>query len=438
MIRPNLLCLVAAVAFLLAASSAAYAQHGPQFGHGHPPLLQLPQSNYQAPIVDHYSQRPPRLWDDEQPIEKFLTEVTSRSWLKVEFLMWNYKAAGDNLIGAPVTGLQRVVPNNSLQGIDVPIDVNDNLNGGNSVGETLFPTMTTIGGQDVPGIRGTWGVALNDAELEMSVFGFQQSGDSLLINNIAGPRDILFDLDPINNPDPSLGTSFNPNYAIPLLTDGAVTDVAAMNSLVFNDSLQAELKTQVWGSEISLLTDKDISGDGPSWQWLGGFRYVSLDEEFRVNGTFDGRGLVPDRTTTIRSHATNHIYGPQFGGRAAFNTRWFTLSATPRVTFGLNDHTTSVNANPIGTGATRFGSNTVDFGTITQLNLAGEVHLNTHFSVYGGYDFMWLPRVTRPQDNIVYNSTTAAGGGFTPDIRENVNFSNFVAQGFSIGAVFRY
>ena len=438
MIRPNLLCLVSAVAFLLAASSSACAQHGPQFGPGHPPLIQLPQSNCPAPIVDHYSQGHPRLWDEEQPIEKFLTEVTSRSWLKMEFLMWNYSAPGDNLIGAPVTGLQFVVPNNSLQGIDVPIDVNDNLNGGNSVGATLFPTMVTIGGQDVPGIRGTWGVALNDAELEMSFFGLEQSGDSLFINNIAGPRDLLFALDPLNNPDPSLGTTFNPNYAIPLLTDGAVTDVAAMNALIFNDSLQAEQRTQVWGSEISLLTDKDFVGNGPSWQWLGGFRYVSLDEEFSVNGTFNGRGLVADRTTTIRSHATNHIYGPEIGGRAAINTRWFTLSATPRVMFGLNDHTTSVNANPLGTGATRFGSNTVDFGTITQLNLSGEVHLNRHFSVYGGYDFMWLPRVTRPQNNIVYNSTTAAGGGFTPDIRENVNFSNFVAQGISIGAVFRY
>ncbi len=436
MIRPNLLCLVAAVTFLLAASSAASAQHGPQFGHAHPPLIQLPQSNYRAPIVDHYVQGPPGLWDDEQPIEKFLTEVTSRSWLKMEFLMWENTAAGDTTIGAPVTGLQLVVPDNSRQGIDVPVDINDNLNGGNTVGATLFPTLTTIGGQDVPGVRGTWGVALNNADLEISFFGLERSSDSFLRNDIAGPRDILATINPTI--DASLGTTFNPNYAIPLLTDGLVTDVAAVNALIFNDSFQASLRTQLWGSEILLLSDKDIAGEGPSWQWLGGFRYISLDEEFNAGGTFDGRGLVPNRTTTIRSHATNHIYGPQFGGRAAFNTRWFTLSATPRVTFGLNDYTTSVNANALGTGATRFGSNNVEFGTVTQLNLSGEVHLSTHFSVYGGYDFMWFPKVTRPQENIVYNSTNAVGGGFTPDIRENVNFSNFLAQGISVGAVFRY
>lgn len=435
MIRSNLFKLVAGVVFVAAVHVTAQAQHGHYAGH--PPLIQMPQSSYVPPIVDHYVQGPPKLWDDQQPIEAFLHEVASRSWIRLEYLNWNYRRPGDDLVGAPVTGLLRVVPNNSLQGIQAPVDINDNLNGGNTVGQTLFPTEHTIGKEDIPGLRGTLGVALNGADLEMSFFGMEQSSDEFLRSNIAGPRDQLAVLDPTI--DPSLGTTFNPNYAIPLLTGGAVTDVAAANYLIFNDSLQIEQESQLWGSEIMLLTDKDIpGGEGPAWQWLGGFRYINLDETFNVRGTFDGRGLQPDRSTNIQSLTVNNIYGPQIGARASLNSRWFTLSATPRVTFGVNDHTSTVTANPLGAAVTRTGNESVDFGTVTQLNLMAEIHFNTHFSVYGGYDFIWIPDVTRPDENINWNSTNDLAGGFTPNITEHTNFSSFIAQGISVGAVFRY
>ena len=35
-------------------------------------------------------------------------------------------------------------------------------------------------------------------------------------------------------------------------------------------------------------------------------------------------------------------------------------------------------------------------------------------------------------------SFVLGAAGFTPDIRQNVNYSNFSANGFSLGAVFRY
>ncbi len=133
--RPNLLSLAAAAVLLSIASSEALAQHAPQYGppqyggpeycpppqQGHPPLFQMQRNQYQAPGVDHYVEQAPALWDENRPIEHFLHEVTSRSWMRLEFMQWSFQGPRAETIGAPVSGLQVVVPNNSVEGIDVPL-----------------------------------------------------------------------------------------------------------------------------------------------------------------------------------------------------------------------------------------------------------------------------------------------------------------------------
>ena len=459
--RPNLLSLAAAAVLLSIASSEALAQYTPQYGppgyggspqyadpqycppqqQRHPSLFQMPRNQYQAPVVDHYVEQAPGLWDENRPIEHFLHEVTSRSWMRLEFMQWSFQGPQAGTIGAPVSGLQNVVPNNSVEGINSPILVNDNLNGGNTAGFTLFAQSNGLDLIDTPGIRGTLGVAMNGGDLEMSFFGFQQQSSVTAYNNIDGPRQILaaqIFADTGVVVDPAIGLQTIPNYAIPLLTDGSVTDVAGLNSLIFDQSLQATLSSQMWGSELTFLTDRYVPGEGFGFQWLGGLRYTNLAESYNIHGTYDGGAAVADRTTNISSAVNSNYYGPEAGARFSVNTRWFTLSATPRIMMGLNDYTATVSANAIGTGLTTFESSKVNFGTVTQLNLAAEVHLNTKFSVYGGYDFMWLTQVSRPDQNIYYNSISAGAAGFTPDIRQNVQYSNFAANGFSLGAVFRY
>ena len=134
----------------------------------------------------------------------------------------------------------------------------------------------------------------------------------------------------------------------------------------------------------------------------------------------------------------NNVYGPEFGGRAALTTKWITLSATPRVLFGVNDHSSNVSSNILAAIPGRATDRSVDFGTVTQLNLATEFHFSSAFSIYGGYDFMWMPSVTRPFENVVYNSTIDINGAAIADIRQHTNLTTFMAQGFSVGACFRY
>ena len=421
MLRPNLYSLLASTVILIFGSTKAAAQYGPPGYQPHTPLIQMPRSTYQAPIVDHYVESAPKLWDDQQPIEHFLGEVARRSWIKVEYLHWDFENPGNGNIGAPVTGIF------SSSG---QFEAFDNLNGGLSVGTSVIPNNGQISLNDTPGVRGTWGVNLNGGSAELNFFGTGEVTDTYSTGNIRNFRDPAA---------PATGNEFSPNYIIPLLSNGGVSDIATLNGIVIDDHLNVEMSSQMWGTELSLLTEAYLPGEGFTWQWLGGFRYINMDEAYNLVGVNNTGGTVTDRVTTINSNTGNHMYGPEIGGRASLVHRWMTLSVTPRIAFALNDNSSTVSSDPLGTGVfTTATRSEVDFTTITQVSFTGEVHLNANFSVYGGYDFMWMPRVSRPHSNITFDSTAAVGGGFDPVIGLHKKLQNFAMEGLSVGAVFRY
>ena len=66
-----------------------------------------------------------------------------------------------------------------------------------------------------------------------------------------------------------------------------------------------------------------------------------------------------------------------------------------------------------------------------------EVNVTESFSLFGGYDFMWFSHMSRPADNLLFNSEsvipdTIAAIGQDHDLR------TFGVRGFSFGGVFRY
>lgn len=426
MISPNLRSFAAAVACLISAQSIANAQDGVPGGYGEPSYLRMPQHTYQAPIQDHYIRGNTELWDESRPIEQFVGDVASRSWVKLEFLMWNNSSDHDR-IGAPVTGLQRD-SRGDLEGETVPIPLLDNLNGGTDVGSVLFPNATTLDNNDIPGARGTFGLDLNGADMELSFFGMQQATSSFFAQDLSAARTRA------GLADVSLGTTAFPNIAVPLLTDGTPAAAADVFALIFSESFSANLSTQMWGSEIAFLTDSNAPGGaGASWQWLGGFRYVNVDEAFGFQGT-----QVGGPTTLVRSTSINNFYGPEVGARMALTSKFFTLSATPRIMMGLNDNSSDVSSIIQGTAGAMHQQRQIDFGTVTQINLAAEVHFSPQFSIYGGYDFMVLTGTSKPFNNVIYNSTTDALGNRIVDINQDVHLKNLLVNGFSLGAVFRY
>ena len=470
MIRPNLRQFLAAALTLFAASSAASAQ---QHFHGGPaPMVAGPamvhQPAYGPPIVDHYVGGNPDAWDESRPIERLLTDTAQQSWLRFEFLYYDFGDLGDQFIGAPVSGLVNGPLPNQIQGRDVTVPYSDNLNGGANVGDSLIPSTKGLDFNSIPGMRGTWGLQLDSAEMELSFFGFQQETSLSDFGSIAAAR-LAYErgrtsgdpaLATLPQLDPTLGAAssptsttinfpgirpWSPNYFVPLLTDGTVQDVASANALVFNDRLVLGASSQMWGSELSFLTNRRAPGGaGPSWQWLGGLRYISLDEAFWLRGSYgttaSADAIIAARNTAISATTINNIYGPEFGARFALTSKYLTLSMTPRVMLGLNNFTGEVVADPIGLGATRTSEESVEFATASQVNLMAEMNFNRHFSIYGGYDFMVITGVSRPQENVYYNTVLNPVGGTTDfDIRQSTDVDDyFFAQGLSFGVKVQY
>jgi len=190
----------------------------------------------------------------------------------------------------------------------------------------------------------------------------------------------------------------------------------------------------MWGAEASLMTKPYIPGEGIAWQWLGGFRYLSYEESATVSGVFNNGGNNVAATTTFGGSTINHMYGPEVGARASLVHRWFTLSATPRVAFALNNY----KADTTFQGASAGELKDVDFTPIVQISFTGEIHISPSFSLFGGYDLMYIYRMTRPTDNIRYSSVPIDGGSFAPDIGHQTDPESFYARGLTFGCVLKY
>lgn len=425
MLSPNLFrCLTF---FCVAASSCSAAFAAPP-GYWQAPGIHIPRSQYQAPIIDYYSGQQPQLWDNEQPVEHLLGELGQRSWMRVDYLHWSFARPGSLSVGAPVLNLTD------------PLQVVDNLNNGAAAGVGVIPGLGNMALDDTPGVRGTWGLDLKNAEFELEFFGTGKSEDAFALTNLSSFRPTI--LDPLTGRPiaATLGTVERPNVVIPLLTDGIAADVATANYLIYDGSFSAKLTSQMWGAEASLLTKSYIPYSGMSWQWLGGFRYLSYDEQYSHVGVNLNNGLTPI-TTSVGGRTKNNMYGPEFGARAAVKNQWFTLSATPRVAFTLNDYSAETNTSSVENSFIRTTVGTgsdIEFTPIVQLSFMGEIHVTPNFSLFGGYDFMWIYRMTRPFDNIKYDSTASTVRAFDTVITQEIDLESFYARGLSFGCVLRY
>ena len=243
MFRPNLF---RSVSFLLVFATGV--TYGQQFF----PAMQSSQGGgYQAPIVDYYQGQRGAIWDSEQPIEQFMSNVAERSWMRFDYLHWHLEGPASENIGSPV-----IDPSDPL--------IVFNNETGTSAGEGVIPNLGAISMHNTPGIRGTWGIDLEGSDLELEFFGTEQNSDYIQFTNIAAGR-------PTGSE--TIGTTASPNVVVPLLTSGAAVDAATANYLIFDSSFQSTLRSQIWGAEATLLSEPYLDGPGIHMQWLGGFRF---------------------------------------------------------------------------------------------------------------------------------------------------------------------
>ena len=408
------------------------------------------------PVIDTRVYAPPH-WDDSAPIEQFLTALAKNSWLRTEYLIWTIQDPGLSIQSAPIADVRH--PTVPFNADPPPPDTLPLVPQVPVIGEAVLPNLSAIELRDANGIRGTYGLAIANGVFELNAWGLEKKSDTFVRNMITyQPGDLSQPPTRNLNPDPNaapgtfneaVGIRSDPNVIVAMTANGVPTNRTQLSALVFDDTYSARLNSQLWGAEVTYTHDYHISGEGCKLKPLCGFRFINLDEDLGLRGVGNAGRTQPDSVMQINADTTNYVYGPEVGVRAELVHRWFTLSATPTVAFALNQYRATADVSltdgsvaPINTTSFRDRGN-IDFTPVAQIALSAELHLNDCCSLFASYDAMWIHRVTRPFDNINYDSTpiidpaTNAVTGFIPNIHMQTDLDEISLQGVSAGLVIR-
>jgi hypothetical protein len=233
------------------------------------------------------------------------------------------------------------------------------------------------------------------------------------------------------------------------------------NISIYNDS-------KLFGSEINgrynICTGCDYRFD-----FLGGFRYVDLEESLSITENTLLSTTAPefpgDRTTTNDFFSTrNQFYGGQVGVLGEFDRGPFSLEMRAQVALGDTHQDILIDGsqvivdpktgNTIGTfkgGLLALTSNIgrygLDrFGVIPELNLNVGYQLTEHIRAFIGYDVLYWNDVVRPGGQIDRNIDISLIPNFIPGVKpagQNQpsaprDGTDFWAQGVTAGFEIRY
>ncbi|HKF43900.1 MAG TPA: BBP7 family outer membrane beta-barrel protein [Thermoanaerobaculia bacterium] len=224
------------------------------------------------------------------------------------------------------------------------------------------------------------------------------------------------------------------------------------------------------------LTSVEINGYGTrnrndrgGLQFLGGFRWLNLSEEFQfaTSSPFNPPQPADIWLTTDRFDARNNFYGLQAGVRGKWD--WDRFSANGALKVGLGamvqrvdidgSLTTDDFSGTPGTTQRFVGgyfalpsnigrrSRTV-FGILPELEVGGAYSIAPWLSVSAGYSFLYTNNVARPGDQVNRNINTTQSVSWTRKVALNpkgpaqpsfdFEGSSFYAHGFNAGLTFRF
>src|SRR5262249_40570704 len=131
--------------------------------------------------------------------------------------------------------------------------------------------------------------------------------------------------------------------------------------------------------------------------------YLNLTERLTQIGVFtDPLINVPPIITTIDSRTTNNLYGGQIGFRMEVVTKYLEFGVTPKLLFLGNTMLSEVSTDHLRTNLDPFVSTQNITSTFTWGGDATsyvQLNLGKCFSIRGGYNVLYINRVTRPQHN---------------------------------------
>ena len=427
--RAGLIALAVLVGLSFLGHRSAHAQSGPGVpAYGSPDFGFSPEGldpTYQTPLppeADSSYLNPNYVDTGSRQVGPLVR--TDGAFLRVEYLNWNIRKPGHELLGAPVAG----VADPSLPFLVFP------PGGGTPFGFAQVPTTSSINLGNISGLQVTGGVSFIDGgSLEVSAFMLARKSSGFRLGR-AGliPFDIDNDSGPNGDPpDEEIleGEALPLFYGTSTLLNGQVS-----NHVLLYDTYQAVFQSRLWEAEANYLYDLDAVGP-LQFRPLIGFRYLNLTERLTQTGVFLA---VPPIVTTIDAHTTNNLAGPQIGFRTSVVTEYLEVGITPKIfvlanSMNVNVFTNHLRANfdPIvgssdHTTRAAFGA---DVGTYVQINVT------PRFSIRGGYNLLWIGNVTRPQKDVYYNDNGIAA---PPGVVARLITTDVLITGFSVGGELRF
>ena len=325
-----------------------------------------------------------------------IREAISGTYMRLEYLGWDIQEPGNNLLGAPIAG------------VDDPRDpfLVQTATGSIGVAESLSTDRVDF--QEINGIRGTVGIPFRYATLEGSFWGLEQGQHTiqdrqfLRNNNAVNPRFI----------------------AVGLRSDGQVGNRRCCCS---TSRSQADYTASAWGSDVNLILPREESAPGPG---LPAARRLPLPElstsrcrcaacstTARARTRRSASSLIRSNRRSARKRTTTST-AAQVGFKADFKHEFFTLAFEPKLAFGANDYSVRVTTDDLRS----FDDPTLDpgpddlddpptnsvtgrtvFSPTVDLGFSAEVHLTDWFHVRAGYNFIWTGNLARADRAIYYN-----------------------------------
>jgi Putative beta barrel porin-7 (BBP7) len=340
------------------------------------------------------------------------------AFIRTEYLHWNLKDPDDALFGAPLASVD-----NPSQRFDVFEPGTSNI-----IARARVPTTDGINLSDINGIRATVGMELlygGTIEVGAFMLGVKQSGYSV----DRFPRVL------VRNPNDFFSLHFVEDViATSLLNNGQKGDTV----LLYNKAYSAVYVSQLWGGEGNYVGDYDRDGLFHLNPTIG-LRYLSLHERLNQQGTYENDSIsLPPVTTNINSMTFNNLYGPQFGFRLEMITKYLNFGIDPKLLLLGNTMFATVSTNHLRSNAdpvTYTDELKTSFSFGMDLPAYAQINFGDRFSARVGYNFIWLNRVTRPEDNINYNDKGASN---PPAISTVLNYNSFIVHGVSVGGEFRF
>ena len=367
-------------------------------------------------------------------------ETKSRFWISSEYLLWKIKRSN----------------------LPPLVAVTTNINSPGSIPAIGRPgTVVVLGGSklergEFPGGRFTAGMWVNKERnigVEVGYFFLRERTFNFQLSSSGEPGSLTIGIpsfDPIFGSEEALRLSFSGNQ------DRA------------SGSVSVTSPTRLLGAETNLIYRLRRNRYGLA-SLLGGFRYLDLKEQLTmvdINST-QSTNSVNIRTAHIfrtdQFSTRNQIYGAKAEARFDFSYHRLNLKMDVSAALGVNRQSVQIN------GST---SDDVDHQTFTggffalvtnigqyrrdRLIVAPEAmanlgyNFNSHFRASVGYDFFYLNKIVRPEEQIdrVVNFTRVPAPDFQGSslplnfgpLRPVFNFkeSDFWAQGLSIGIQTRF